>query len=217
MSADSASTTPQFIGLGKLVDKTMKKDGDRYAVKRDIKNALLNFPFFKKGLKIKVDDPSYKLRYRYALDFWKQKTRNGEIENRKQADDKLEELKNELNDKFCVHPDINDGQEVVLDEYFSQTPVKKNKMAKKNKMNASDLTDKNTKVCYVTCKCENTFYVKSTNVSDAEVEIDKEIFNLCEYKFICPGDEIQVIQNSPFENEKVFHITKYVHFIHVSG
>ena len=214
MLADSASTTPQFIGLGKLVDKTMTKDGDRYAVKRDIKNALLDFSFIKKGLKIKVDDPSYKLRYRYALDFWKKKTRNGEIENREQADDKLKELKNELNNKFCVHPVINDGQEVVLDEYFSQTPIKKG--SKKSKINASDLTDKNTKVCYVTCKCENTFYVKSTNVSEAEEEISKERFNLCEYKLICPGDEIQIIQNSPFGN-KIFHITKYVHFIYDSG
>ena len=208
MSVDSASTTPERIGLDELVDKTITKQADCYKVKKDIQKVLLNFSSFKKGLKINVGDPSYKLRYRYALDFWKEKTRNGEIENKKQADDKLEELKSELNDKFCVHQDINDGQEVVLDKFFSQeTPIKQRPAQRKHNY-TSDINVTDKMVCYVTSKCESKFYVKPMNVSEAEIEIDRAEFDLINYKVISPGDEVQIIHSDGENQKKV--ITKYV-------
>ena len=203
MSVDSASTTPERIGLDELVDKTITKQADCYKVKKDIQKVLLDFSSIKKGLKIKVGDPSYKLRYRYALDFWKEKTSNGEIGNREQANEKREELKSELNDKFCVHQDLNDSQEVVLDKFFSQ------ETSIKQRPTQVHVTDKTKTVCYVTSKCESKFYVKPMNVSEAEIEIDRAVFDLFDYKVICPGDELQII-HSDCENQKRVHITKYV-------
>jgi hypothetical protein len=76
----AARPTPEFLNLAELVEKTISKDGiHRGKIKTNIKKALQELKFIKKGLKLQVSDPSYKLRYRHALDFWGEKTENEEI------------------------------------------------------------------------------------------------------------------------------------------
>lgn len=187
-----------FVGLGELVDRAIEKGIDRYEVKTSIKTALQELYFNKKRIKLKVSDPSYTLRYRYALKFWNEKTEKGEIENKKQAKDLIDDLKGELNSKFCVYPESNE-QEEGLDDFFSRETTTKAKRTNK------DPGEK--RVLYVTSKCDNKFYVKSTNSSEDEKEVNRKDIELCSYCLICPGDEIE-IKFGEYEKEKMVCIVK---------
>ena len=76
----STNTTPGSTGLGTLVDKTILGDSNRWRIKKQIRNILQNLNFIDKGFRLQVSDPSYKLRYHYALNFWREKTGSVETE-----------------------------------------------------------------------------------------------------------------------------------------
>ena len=148
--------------------------------------------FNKKRLKLQVFDPSYKLRSQYAVDFWREKTRNEEIEIAL-ANDLIDELKEELNSEECVYPEAK-GSKVTSTEGGHAT----------KQSSADEKT-----VWYVTSKCDNKFYVKSANHCEAEIEINTREIPRGSYKLICPGDEVKIILSSFGEKRKI-QITKYV-------
>ena len=204
----STSTT---LCLGTLVEKTILKETGRYKIKRNIRNTLQELTFIAIGkrfkLRLEVTDPSYKLRYQYALDFWREKTGNEQIEI-DVANNLIKDLGEQLNSKHCIYAEAEETNEILhSDGYFSQeTPTKaKGRYA----TNQSSVNEK--PVWYVTSKCENKFYVKSANNCEAkngEIEINRQEI-LCSYKLICPGDEVKVIPNC-FGNKQSVQITKYV-------
>jgi hypothetical protein len=179
----AARPTPEFLNLAELVEKTISKGGiHRGKIKTNIKKALQELKFIKKGLKLQVSDPSYKLRYRHALDFWGEKTENEEIKT-EVAEGLITKLTEELNSKEYIYSEAEESNEIILDNFFFPETPTKGKSAKEQ----SSVDEK--LLWYVTSKCENKFYVKSSNNCETEREINtKDI--LCSYKLICPGDEV---------------------------
>ncbi|CAB4010989.1 Hypothetical predicted protein [Paramuricea clavata] len=180
------STSTTTLGLAELVEKTISKDSDRYKVKTKIRSALQELNFNKKRLKLQVSDPSYKLRYQYALEFWREKTGNEKIAMAL-AHDLIDELKEKLNSKDHIYPEAEENNE-ILDGFFSQETPTKGKHTKKQSS-----VDEKPAVNYVTTKCENKFYVKSTNICEAEIGINTKEFLKCIHKLICPGDEVNLV------------------------
>ena len=83
----SKSGRPASKSLIKIVEKTIKKgSSDSYYINSAIKRTLYDLSFIKKRLTLKVEDPSYKLRYLYALEFWKKRTEKCETLSREEAD-----------------------------------------------------------------------------------------------------------------------------------
>jgi hypothetical protein len=180
------------------------KESDRYKIKKRIKNTLEELTFIRKRFKLQVSDPSYNLRYQYALDFWREKTANEEIKIAA-ANNLINELGEELNSKDCIYPETEERNEILqLDGFFSQETVTKGRHA----TNHSSLNVK--PVWYVTSKCENKFYVKSTNNCEAEIEINTKEILRGSYKLVCPGDEVKVISSGCIGEKWSVHITKYV-------
>lgn len=189
MTTPATSSRPASIGLQKIVDKAIKKVTDRYNVKEAIRTTLYDLSFIKKGLTLKFEDPSYKLRYQYALAFWKEKTANCETLSREEADTLVQELKSELNDKFCQYSEESHENEEGLDEFYSQDPKPK---ARRSTSKQHSVDPDEQPVWYVTSKCDNIFYVKSLNKSENEIQINKTDIELCNYSLICPGDQLRV-------------------------
>ena len=197
-------STRTTLGLGTLVDETILKESDRYKIKTRIKNTLQELTFIRKRFKLQVSDPSYKLRYQYALDFWTEKTANEYIEIAV-ANNLIKELGEELNSKHCIHPEAEESNEILqLDGFFPQETPSKGRHA----TNQSSLNVK--PVWYVTSKCENKFYVKYTNNCEAEIEINTKEILKCSYNLICPGDEVKIIPSGSIGDKRSVHITKYV-------
>jgi 6-pyruvoyl-tetrahydropterin synthase len=188
-------------GLGTLIEKTISKGSDCYKIKTKIRSVLKELNFNKKRLKLNVSDPSYKLRYQYALDFWREKTRNDEIEIAL-ANVLIDELTEELNSEECVYPEAN-GSKEIFERFFFQVTSTESGLATKQ-----GSVDEKT-VWYVTSKCDNKFYVKSANNCEAEIEIKTREIPKGSYKRICPGDEVKIISSSFGEKRKI-QITKYV-------
>ena len=185
----SKSGRPASKGLKKIVEKTIKKgSSDSYYINSAIKRTLYDLSFIKKGLTLKVEDPSYKLRYLYALGFWKERTEKCETLSREEADALVKELKGELNNKFCLYPEESNENEEDLDEFYSQSPKPKSRRTSKQLSVDPDEQP----VWYVTSKCENVFYLKSTNSSKNEIKVNKTDIELCSYSLICPGDELRI-------------------------
>ncbi|CAB4038665.1 Hypothetical predicted protein [Paramuricea clavata] len=198
-------STRTTLGLGTLVEETILKQSDQYKIKTKIKNTLQELTFIRKRFKLQLSDPSYKLRYQYALDFWREKTANEEIENIGVANNLINELREELNSKDCIYSEAEESN-TNLDGFFSkETPTKAGKSA--TKPNSVEKP-----VWYVTSKCENKFYVKSANNCEAEIEINRQEI-LCSYKLICPGDEVKVILPCLGDKHSI-QITKYVNGIY---
>ncbi|CAB4028166.1 Hypothetical predicted protein, partial [Paramuricea clavata] len=180
-------STRTTLGLGTLVEETiLKESGDsygRYKIKRYIKSTLHELTFIGNRFKLQVSDPSYKLRYQYALEFWRERTANEELADAKKL---INELREKLNSKDCIYSEAEESN-TNLDGFFSKqiTPTKAGKRA--TKPNAVEKL-----VWYVTSKCEDKFYVKSANNCEAEIEISRQEI-LCSYKLIRPGDEVKVI------------------------
>lgn len=196
MSDGTSSTDLLYI----LIKNTTKelKDTDRKKIKTRIKTALQEFPVINRKVKSKPSDSSYKLRYRYAVTFWRRETNNKSIISRKDADNLIDELTKELNSKECIHAEAEDEETDYAKDtsFFKETPTK-GKPARKQ-----------SSVWYVTCKCENKFYVKPADRIEIEVEIDrKEIDSCVDYVLICPGDEVQVDNE---DKGTLLAITKYV-------
>jgi hypothetical protein len=210
----STRTTPN---LATLVEKTILKDLDRYDIKDNIKNTLQELTVYiaigkRFKLRLGVKGPSYKLRYQYALDFWREKTGNEQIEI-PVANNLIKDLGEELNSKHRIYSEAEETSEILLsDAYFSEETKAKGKGRRAT--NQSSVNEK--PVWYVTCKCENKFYVKSANNCEAEngeIEVNMQEI-MCSYKLICPGDEVKVIRNCLGNKESV-QITKYVNCIYI--
>jgi hypothetical protein len=199
----STHTTPRSIALGALsalVDKTISKQSDGHKTKTKIRRILRELDFIKKGFKLQISDPSFKLRYQYALNFWSDKTGNDVIEIT-QANDLIKELKEELNSNYCIHSEGEENSKITDDFFFNETPVKGSRHAKKQ----SSIDSKEKSVWYVTSKCDKAFYVKRANNSEAEEKINTNEI-LCDYKLISPGDEVQVMRDNMVIQS--VHITK---------
>ena len=185
MSAHTASEN-----LKTAVEKSLGSDQDRHKVKTNLKTCLQGLGFIKKGLKLQVSDPSYKLRYLYALNFWRKETGNNVI-GRTEASELIIKLKKELNSKDCVYSE-DEVFDIIVDDFFSKESLGKDRR-EKEESSANRSNEKS--VWYVTTKCDNAFYVKSVSKADVEERIDiTEI--ACDYKLICPGDEVQVIRGN---------------------
>ena len=82
MTTPTTSGGPASFGLEKLVERTVKGI-DSHIINNAIKEALHDLCFNKKRLTLtlKVNDPSYKLRYQYAVMFWTRvtKKKNGNV------------------------------------------------------------------------------------------------------------------------------------------
>ncbi len=199
----STHTTRRSIALGALVDKTILKQSDGHKTKRNIKKILQELDFIKKGFKLQISDPSYKLRYQYALNFWSEnydKTGNDVIEIT-QANDLIKELKEELNSNYCIYSEGEENSKITDDFFFDETTVKGSRHAKKQ----SSIDSKEKSVWYVTSKCDKAFYVKRANNCEAEEKINTNEI-LCDYKLISPGDEVQVMRDNMVIQS--VHITK---------
>ena len=200
MTTPTKSCRPASIGLKKIVEKTIKTDIDSYNINKAIRTTLYDLFFIKKGLTLQVKNPSYKLRYQYALEFWKEKTEKYEILSSEEAKPLVKELRSELNSKFCLYPEESNENEEGLDDFYSQIPKSK----RINKQHSED-PDKQG-IWYVTSKCENIFYLKSANSSEDEIEVNKTEIELCSYSLICPGDEFRIesdrVQVKQFESSK---------------
>ncbi len=200
----STHTTRRSIALGALVDKTILKQSDGHKTKRNIKKILQELDFIKKGFKLQISDPSYKLRYQYALNFWSEnydKTGNDVIEIT-QAKDLIKELKEELNSDYCIYSEGEENSKITDDFFFNETPVKGSRGAKEQ-ISSIDSNEKS--VWYVTSKCDKAFYVKRSNNCEAEEKVNTDEI-LCDYKLISPGDEVQVVRDNMIIQS--VHITK---------
>ena len=196
----STHTTPRSIALGTLVDKTTSKQSDRYKIKTKIKCILQELDFIKKGFKLQISDPSYKLRYQYALNFWSDKMGNDVIEIT-QANDLIKELKEELNSNYCIYSEGEENSKITDDFFFNETHGRGSRRAKKQ----SSVHSNEKSVWYVTSKCDKAFYVKRSNNCEAEEKINTNEI-LCDYKLISPGDEVQVMRDNMIIQS--VHITK---------
>jgi hypothetical protein len=203
----SSGTTPGCPDLSGLVGKTVPRESDCYNVKKKLRSVLqeLNFIKEKKGLKLQFSDPSYKLRYLYACNFWIERTGDDVNIGKDRANELIKTLKEELNSKECVYgPEYDDESIKIPEGFFS---------GEKKSANNRSLADSRDN-WYVTSKCDKTLYVKSTNSSEPEKEIVLPIYLTlhdkaveCSYKLISPGDEVQLI---PSHFRQSINITKYV-------
>ena len=187
MTTPTTSGGPASFGLEKLVERTVKGI-DIHIINNAIKEALHNLCFNKKKLTLtlKVNDPSYKLRYQYAVMFWtrvsKEKMETCETPlSTEEAKALVKRLKGELNNKSYLYPEESNENEERLDKFYSQDP--------KSKARRTSIKQP---VWYVTSKCENKFYLKSTNSSEDEKKVNRTDFELCSYSLIRPGDEFQI-------------------------
>ena len=207
----STHTTPRCPDLVGLIEKTVIKQSDCFKIKSNLKNILQELNFIKKGLRLQISDPSYKLRYLHAFNFWIEKSGNNVIEI-VQAKELIKALREELNSKDCVYPEYADESIKIPDGFFS------GEYMAVRKRNSADSRDK--PVWYVSSKCEGKLYAKSANIYEAEKEIILPIYltplkddctaAVCSDKLICPGDEVQVIP-SLFGDTQSIHILKYVY------
>ena len=188
MTTPSTSGGPPSFGLKEIVDRTITKATDSYYINTSIKKALYGLCFNKKRITLQVSDPSYRLRYQYAVRFWMEKTEKLENLSREVADDLVKELKSELNSKFCLYPEESNDNEENFGAFYSEEP--KPKTRRTSKQHSVEPDEK--PVWYLTSKCETKFYVKSANCSEDEKVVNKTDINLCSYSMICPGDEFQI-------------------------
>ena len=206
----STNTTPGSTGLETLLDKTILGDSiNRWRIKKQIRNIVKNLNFIAKGFRLRVSDPSYKLRYHYALNFWREET-GSEATEIKLPKALITELMCKLNSKDRVYLEEVESNQIP-DGFFS----KESRPAKKQSSGAHSNVKS---VWYVTSKCEDKFYVKATNSCEAEKEILLPVYltplkddykaAVCSYKLICPGDEVQVIP-SLFGDKQSIHIIRY--------
>ena len=203
-------TTPRCPDLVGLVEKSVLKQSDCFKIKTNLRNILQGLNPIKKGLKLQFSDPSYKLRYLYAFNFWAEKTEDNVIEP-EDAKVLIKELGEELNSEDCVFPEYDDSIEIP-DGFFSR----ENTTARRQ---SSVDSKENNQVYYVTSKCEKKFYVKPAKSCEAEKEIVFPVYltplndnyraAVCSDKLICPGDEVEVIP-SLFGDTHSIHILKYV-------
>ena len=209
----SESTTSESL-LG-LIESSLQGDGDRLKIKKNIKSTLIEF---QRGIKLPVSGPSYKLRYRYAVNFWKEKTVDGKWLTLDLANAFTKELKTELSRKEGLK--FEGGvDEVILDEYFEKEPIIKGKYIPERKLSGrrqgsvkSYDYEMQKMTWYVTCKCTDTFYVipaKNCKGETAERKINVQDIP-CPYDLIYPGDEVQVVRNTLLGEVYSVHILKYV-------
>ena len=191
----STHTSPGY-NLKKLLEQTVATPSDLFQVKKKMRTCLKELGFIKKGFLLQVSDPSYKIRYLYALNFWSKETENSVI-GKKDADELIDNLKEEINCKECVYSENVKSNKIADDFFF--------KIDKKVKEKSSADQSNKKSVWYVTSKCDNAFYVKSSNKDEAEVRINIEEIR-CDYKLICPGDEVQIMKDNLMIQS--VHITK---------
>ena len=199
-----------------LIESSLQGDGDRIKIKKNIQSTLVEF---QRGIKLPVSGPSYKLRYRYALNFWKEKTVDGKWLKLNEAKAFIEELKNELSCKEGLK--FEGGvEEVILDKYFENEHITKSKYMSKTKLSGQRLVKslanaKQRPTWYVTCKCEDIFYViPAKNCQGETTEREIYVKNIpCPYDLLYPGDEVQVVPNTSLGDVYSVHILKYVYIM----
>jgi hypothetical protein len=210
-------TTPRCPDLAGIVRKTVPKQSDWFKVKTKLGSVLQELNFIKRGLRLQLSDPTYKLRYLYAFNFWNERTGEGVNElDWSSANELIQTLREELNSKDCVYgPEYDDESIEIPKGYFSGDDT--TAPSGRRRSNLGDSKDKLN--WYVASKCEEKLYVKSTNYSEPEKKIGLPIYLTplnddykaveCSYRLICPGDEVQVI-SSQFGDAQSINITKYV-------
>ena len=175
MTTPTTSGCQPSFGLENIVRRTVRNGTVSYDINDKIRTVLYGTCL--KKINLQVGDPSYKLRYQYAVRFWKEETKS-EMIGDVQAQELVKKLKTELNEKSFLYPEESNENDEQLDKFYSDLRSHK----------PSDPDEK--PVWYVTSKCENKFYVKSANRS--EDLVNKTDFELFSYSMIFPGDEFKI-------------------------
>ncbi|XP_028399862.1 NFX1-type zinc finger-containing protein 1-like [Dendronephthya gigantea] len=194
--------------LLELIESSLQGDSDRAKIKRNIRSTL---KVFQKGIKLPVSGPSYKLRYRFAVRKWKLLSETNRKWTFDLANVFIEDLKNELSRK----EDLNfkdEVDEILLGKYFDQEPMTKGiSQTKVSGQGSVKSYEKQKQTWYVTCKCENSFYVILAKNGKSEAEerkIDVQNISCPRYELIYPGDEVQIVPQTSLGDVYSVYILK---------
>ena len=194
--------------LEDVLEKTIKPQIKRKRVLREIETAIKDVSFIHKGMKGLIlggNDPSYKHRYRLAVEFWKEAAGESVIEGnwekiKKDVKVKLEEKKTFFIQDSKTQSDNSDAS----DGSYSET----NECYKNPRGTAEKPISG-----YVTMISPSKIFVKPVS-GERELEVTKHEIIPIAYGFIKPGDKVEVTPVNANKEEgigKNLTILKYVY------